>query len=277
MDRGTVGVARLPARVRRERLALMLTAYLDESASQVDGRRYLIVAGYLTDRESWSRFGRDWRPFLASYGLEFFHATDVSNRFRDEKNLKALKDKASAPWDEAKRDRCFADAGRIVKRHVDCGVSCAIDRDQFAGLVSRDQVPEPWSDPYFTAYFWALHAAVEVRQRYCFPSTWKMDVIFDEHKQHQVNALRAFRPGFEAIDETGRLDHEDARAALGLQAADVLAWRHQLRLRQAPHAMHRAFVAMEGRYILAEELSGPRLQLTHAGAMEAVQLHAMGV
>lgn len=267
--RGLVG--RLRPRVRRGRLALMLTAYADESACTApDGRRFLLMAGYLTDRESWSHFGRAWRPFLRRFGLKWFHAVDVNNRFRDEKNRKSLMDASSGQWDEAKRDACFDAAACIVKRHVDTGVSCAIDLDQFEALARDARVEEPWTDPYYIAYYWALNAAVEVRQRYCFPAAWKMDVIFDSQEEHQANALRVFQPWGDSLEEVGRIDHEDDRTQVCLQAADMLAWTHQLRVRQAKYAMDRRFEKLGGRYILAEVVEGPRLYSFFNGAMHSI-------
>lgn len=231
----------------------MLTMYLDES-SDANAEQFLIVAGYLADLAAWTRLQREWKICL-SYDppLEYFHATEMSNKYNN-------------TWTDAQRALRFTQFAEITKRYVQCGVSCAINISDFKKLGA----PAPWNHPYYVGYFWAINAAVEIRQRYPYPAAWTMDLIFDENKEHQGRALSVFRPWANANDEIGRLDHEDDRVVCGLQAADFLAWR-SLRLAQGhKHGRLRIFAPVEGRYILSEVLEGERLREVYSQTMHNI-------
>lgn len=233
----------------------MLPAYLDESADSEEEHLF-VVAGYLSDLASWTRLQREWTICLSrDPAIPYFHATEMSNKYGN-------------AWTDEQRARRFQEFGEVAKRHVQCGISCAINIPDFKELGARP----PWDSPYYTAYYWALNAAVEARQRYPYPPAWRMDIILDENARHQDRALSVFRPWASANDEIARLDHEDDRVVMGLQAADLLAWRSLRLAMDHKHARLRIFAPVEGIYLLTETLEGERLREVHSQAMHSVAI-----
>lgn len=78
-----------------------------------------IAACYVSTKEQWDEFNKNWKKALADEGLAFFHMTDfMASR---ERGVKPYCD-----WDQTKRDRFYYRLANIINTRVRGGcVSCA--------------------------------------------------------------------------------------------------------------------------------------------------------
>jgi hypothetical protein len=118
----------------------MLTAYLDESYNHSDKPTVPLVytvAAYISTRERWSRFGKQWKSALRSKGLDHFHMSKFENRIG-----------AYADWDNAERHGFLRRLKQIIKANTLYGASLSVNCADYDDLI-QGEVRTEWGKTYY--------------------------------------------------------------------------------------------------------------------------------
>ncbi len=207
-----------PDAVRNRRLIMPIQIFADESGSSGQGI-HMVMAGLISDCESWLEFSNEWRSCLDEYPkipiFKMSHAANLSGHFRN--------------WKEEDRDSKLRKLAQIINRHVRCIMWSVIDVQAHSEILSK--LPKPNNHPYFYLFHTLILGT-------CF-ELWqaglreKFEIIFDE----QLSTGKKAKKYFTVIREIMRIKHQNEFEILPadtifrkdddfmpLQAADLFAW-----------------------------------------------------
>lgn len=185
---------------------MALQAYVDDS---LERGRVLVLAGYISTAENWSRFSGEWEHALTM--------TPRMTRFKmSEVNIR----------NDRQMDR-LRYLHRIIEDHVLAHVAVAVNCEELTKWVSAMDVPKYLSNPYLLAHKTIVNLTAQIQREAGL--TDRIDFIFDERseKHHILGGFEYYMRTLpkEFADVTGstpifRKDDE----FYPLQAADLLAW-----------------------------------------------------
>lgn len=124
-------------RRRKERLTVVLAAYLDASGKHRSDS-VVAVAGFIASASLWVSFESRWQKFLDEFGLQRFHAAQFWSR----------KGRPYSTWDSTKHNAAAAHICAIFRDLNPFGVGAAVDVNAFNEWRSKlDILVDP--NPYY--------------------------------------------------------------------------------------------------------------------------------
>lgn len=209
-------VSGYPARLRSEKLLVMLQAYVDDSISP-SGDRRLYLAAYVHHAEAWAEFSDAWDAALrAEPAVESFHMVEAQNRRG-----------AFKGWSEAARNKKVRDLAAVIYAFGPWGVHASVSVASFNRLV-KPFVPHPLGTPYHPLFFAVIFGVARIHDM--LGLTVPCDFIFDEHDGLPRKVLPFWDLMAEPLAAStkrligGQPIFRDDTKVLPLQAADMLVW-----------------------------------------------------
>jgi hypothetical protein len=235
----------------------MLTAAFD--CSQDGGRKYFIMAGFVSSTEEWAEFDREWRERLRRDGLPYFHMNPYSQSFSHPKKP------FTKEWvgDKSRREALLGDLLSIIQHRAWRKFGCILPADSlqfFSDVARKNYLPTLiatagrliWPD----LEIWRKQSGFREPARMVFEDG-------DEDKGSLIEAIKQITgraPSFEFKKDDPQ---KGIVAFTPLQASDILAYEIQ------------KMTGMEGRpldepfrfpYAQLEKLPGDIRMLRHGGA-----------
>lgn len=191
------------------------TALLDESGTH-DASPVTVMAAYVSTNNRWTRFERDARPLLQSYGVETIHATRLWGSSHD-----------FHKWTRQKKQALLRDLGRLMKRWVLFGFTVTLDDKAYTDIIKTHPAGTP--DSEFAACFRVcmLYIPRLIIDRGIDRDPRLHFVIEDGHKNLQ-EAIHLFGVSQQADATLNRqllsIAPADKRKFVATQLADLLAY-----------------------------------------------------
>ncbi len=214
----------------------MVEAYMDESGIH-DRAHVCVVAGYWGSVKKWNRFEPRWKEIIKDAGeptMKEFHSVEFWSANGERRGV-------FAKWSEAK-------ANQFINDLTDCIVSSRIFPTS-AALVTEDWKKLNREERMFLTgghydrmnkrwlehgapnrlYFLPFQLALANPAMACKPGL-HVHYVFDLNKQFKHHALRLFdlmksAKAASYSHRMGSIDFENGETAVGLQAADMLAYQ----------------------------------------------------
>ena len=209
----------------------VLKIFMDESGVH-HGSPVVTVAAYFGRPKTWKAFTIDWNR--AKGPIKVFHATDCAN-LRGE----------FAGWNESERNEYVAKLLPVLPRHKIVGVAIGFDLPALeAAMSSQPGLMATFGNPYTACFRLAARMIVDTVEK--MGSNESLAFVH-ENNDYQKEAQDAF----DFVDR-GRTKHfgpmsltYGAKADyVPLQAADVLAYESNKRIRDPSKKMRRAMEAI---------------------------------
>ncbi len=198
----------------------MLTGYFDEGVRE---NSFTVVCGWLSTVNQWDGFEVDWKLFLASYKVPYFHMKEFSQStgpFKKWRNLSQI------------RERFCHDAAQIIKAHAKYGVIIYIRESMFYTINSLFEISDIWGSPYGMAGRTCMEIAEKWRREQ--RASEEIKYVFDDGGPDEgglINSMTRITPhlpvpSFEASrDWKPSAQWPSGRVGLvHLQAADYFAY-----------------------------------------------------
>jgi hypothetical protein len=191
----------------------MLTAYFDESYA---AKGYMVVSGWIATIEEWERFEIDWKLFLASYKVPYFHMKEFAQSVGPYKK-----------WKDTKyfRARFINEAHGIIQQHVCEGFVCCVSDEEWQWANRFYYLRETFPSTYAVAG----RACIDWAERFAQKS--QVECIFDDGGPDKTGLLRAADVPPKAVNPIFKPSHDVPHRKLGtrrgmvqIQAADFLAY-----------------------------------------------------
>jgi hypothetical protein len=215
-----LGRSVLGLRYSNETLFTMLTSYFDEGYK--DGL-FMCVCGWASTVEQWDGFEADWKLFLNSYHVPYFHMEEYSQSVGPFKKWKGLK---------AIRQKFCADAAEIICSRVKRGFIFYVRQAPFNTVNALFAVDEIWGSPYGMAGRCCMELADRWRNDNF--KLEEMEYVFEDggpDKGGLIKAMTAVEPFFPVPEFKPGRDWKKSEkwpngrvGMVQLQAADYLAY-----------------------------------------------------
>jgi hypothetical protein len=215
----------------------MLTCYFDEAGGIDHG--FIVVAGYIASVEQWEHFEADWKLFLISYKIPYFHMAKLS-QFKG----------PYAKWADCPnfRARFLIDAAAIIQSRVQRGFACFVPYEDFKRADCDYELREGLNSPYALAGMLCVANAIMWVRRAKNPPV-NLEYIFEDGGPDKEGLLKAmsksklsapiFKPSRDIRDRKMGL----RPGVVQLQAADYLAYEIRKYVHDHPNRPARASLA----------------------------------
>jgi hypothetical protein len=207
-------------RKRRMRAVLMLQAFIDESYDE----SVLSMGGYIATCEQWESFYSEWEKVLLQHPkIEYFKYSDY---LRKEGQFYRL--------DTASADSKMADLYQVIRENAAGYVSAAVSPLEYRAIFGGKAFPKPIRSPYYCCMMTIITKLPKLLEESGLRGP--VEFIFDRQLMEEEHILKLWY----FLDEIGAIDHnliksapafKDDKDVLPLQAADMLAGRMRLALR----------------------------------------------
>ncbi|MGH9682008.1 MAG: hypothetical protein ACRD4S_00105 [Candidatus Acidiferrales bacterium] len=231
---------------KEKRFRNMLTGYFDEGVRK---NLFTAVCGWTSTVEQWDGFEVDWKLFLASYRVPYFHMKEF-----------APSQGPFAKWKDRNqiRKRFCHDAAEIIKSRVKLGFIFYVRDAAFNTVNSLFDVSGVWSSPYGMAGRCCMELAEDWRKEH--RNSEEIKYVFDGGCPDKGGLIRAVTnikpflpiPSFEASRDWKKSAKwpNGRKALVQLQAADYLAYECRKamadRLEKHIPAKRKSFAAILG-------------------------------
>jgi hypothetical protein len=214
-----------PAKVRREKLLVILNAYVDDSGSDHDGvnPRFYVLAGYILPVETWKPFSDRWADELkrepsvgcfkmsnAEYGDGYF--LGMQEPFRKLK---------------------VNELAQVISAFRPKPISAHLRWDHYKSIV-EGRVSAKMASPYAILFYQIMKQShdwqIELNRLDPTIGLHRVDFVFDEQGKIGLRALQWYAKLKEVVPEPYKSimgntpDFRDDEEIVALQAADMLAW-----------------------------------------------------
>lgn len=243
-----LGRALWGARYSPDKEFVLLTCYLDEAGGRQDG--FTVVCGWLSSVALWEQFEIDWKLFLISYKVPYFHMKEFAQSTGPFKK-----------WKDAKliRETFVRDALSIIRDRVQRWVLCYVHHRLFEMADARCMLTETLSSPYAVAGR-ACVAQVDLWSRKEANTSRDIKYVFEDGGPDKGGLMTAmdipyrlpnpsFEPSRDMSDKRGVL----RKGVVQIQAADLLAYelrKHRqefaLRSGRKPRESFRGMLKVQG-------------------------------
>ena len=222
----------------RDGIVAVIKAYFDESGIH-DGSPVVTVGGYFGEPAAWRDFTKEWNR--TKRPIKVFHAVDAQNLQGEFEG-----------WSPEDRDELVKRLLPIIPKHPVAAVLMGINLDAFKeAMRGRSDLQEIFGTPYTACFQWALQSLVEHAEKFNFD---ERIACFHESNDFQREARESF--DFIMNDSRYRnissLTFGRKEDFVPLQAADILAYEGNKRLRDLSRPQRRSFAALEpdnGRFL----------------------------
>ncbi|MBV9077822.1 MAG: DUF3800 domain-containing protein, partial [Methylobacteriaceae bacterium] len=205
------------ARVRARKLLVALQAYVDDSASD-QGKRDLVLAGYVNTADKWAEFSHAWASELKrapsiAY-LKMREARNLSGEFKG--------------WRSEDRDAKVQALARIIRETGPASIHSRVSRNDVDRMI-KPVAPYAMRTPYFYC-FQAILLPIAIHQNRSNDVRVPIDFIFDNQEglgdeaRNLYKLIRLQQPS--EIRDLLSFDpiFRDDKLVNPLQAADMIAW-----------------------------------------------------
>jgi hypothetical protein len=210
----------------------VLKAYMDESGVH-DGSPVLAVAAYLARPRQWQEWTKRWNA--TKRPIKVFHAADCANLHGEVEG-----------WTKEDRDALVARLLPVIAVFDMPGVVVGIHMQEFeAALAGRPDLREVFGTPYAACFQWV----VQIIMNMALGANSRERIAFvHETNDYRQEALE----GFSWIEKNGNpletlisLQFGSKKQFAPLQAADILAYEGNKRLRDPERPERRAWTALD--------------------------------
>jgi Protein of unknown function (DUF3800) len=207
----------------KEVTLVMFTVFVDDSGTAPD-QPVAIAGALIIPAIQIPNLEADWAAFGARDGFTYFHSSECAA-----KNYKSQ----FAKWDDAKVEKAFERARRIIKKRTSRAFAFAVHKEDFDAEAPAEY-REVGGENHYT---WALRTLLNVlvqwhREREIIPP---FEFVFDWAEgivREEIEMLMAqFESIFPGMFE-GHYSFRKKQDVPGLQCADVLAWTYYGTARQ---------------------------------------------
>lgn len=171
----------------------------------------MCVAGYVSTRQRWKKFGREWEELLREEGISAFHRTDLESLQKEFKG-----------WTAERRDRAVRRAQKIIKRWALAGVAVGFPFDLYERIIHTPELRKRFAKPYALCTMRCIIALSEWASEDGYRDP--IDYVFDRGDEGRGQVIDAFRVSDREKYLLGTCRFEDKKKFVPLQAADILAY-----------------------------------------------------
>lgn len=212
-----------------------LELYVDESYGDLSPN--IVIAGFVAHIDRWAQFASAWKTeILEKFGIPFLHVTELWNP------LASLYKHLSAEH----RDAVFEGGIALIESHVDMGVACVINRNDFAELVTQSDRGKFGTDYTFGVRYCLTVVARNLQSaagktmsvfledghrntgqaiEFLLQERSRQQIAFDMIVKYKDRVIVWRDPAHDSLGiELGVVDTGTKRDKLPLQAADILAF-----------------------------------------------------
>lgn len=216
----------------RDGAVAVLKAYMDESGVH-DGSPVLTVAAYLGRPRHWQEWTKLWN--VAKRPVKVFHAVDCQNLTGEFKG-----------WEPAARDDLVKRCLPVIAESDIPGVVVGMQMREFEkALETRPDLRSLFGSPYAACFQWI----VQIIMNFALGANNRERIAFvHELNDYRLEALN----GFKWIKENGNplgtlisLQFAEKKDFAPLQAADILAYEGNKRLRDPDRPERRSWTALD--------------------------------
>ena len=193
---------------------MTIQAYFDESERVGAGPEPICLAGYLFRPVGYLQFTRKWSRLLRRFRLEHFHMTDLYAGQEDA--YKRLGDR---------RGVLFGEAVDLIRQHALAGFAALFDQAEF------EAVAPPWFvKTNGSVYTTACQLCMRMASSWLDKRGASQSVAYHFENGHkfrsEADAIMGRIPERKSLGDLFRYQSHTfvGKPALGLQAADLLAW-----------------------------------------------------
>lgn len=212
--------------------APMLKAYMDESGVH-DGSPVLTVAAYVARPAQWRDWTKKWN--VAKRPIKVVHAADAANRTGE-----------FSDWTEGQVAALAVRLLSIIAEADFPGIVIGIHMDEFRkALTGRDDLRKIFGSPYAACFQWVVQAIMNMQAEH---GSNERIAFIHERNDYQQEA----REGFKWIQQYGNpqrsrisLEFGDKATHVPLQAADILAYEGNKRIRDPERRERRPWIALK--------------------------------
>jgi hypothetical protein len=203
----------LPSDKRRQRLVLVMQAYIDDCTEPPA----FVLAGFLARAGEFGAFTEKWSAALAKPPkLDYFKMREAFGRHGQFEG-----------WSIENRDARLAELVAVIKEHVIVGIYAIVRQDNF-NEVMASRIARPLDSPYWLMYHSIITLVFEWEIENGINE--KIDIVFDE-QMHQSDEVQAHFSAFYTLASPrvkelfgNRPVHRNDVEVKPLQAADMFAW-----------------------------------------------------
>ncbi len=193
----------------------MMKAFFDDSGSD-DNSPFYVLSGYLSTVAKWEIFSSQWRAVLAAPpSINYFHMVDAEGLRQEFKG-----------WNREARDAKVTRLAKVIRSNVLYEISCMLPRALHDSIIRRSAPAKKFENPYFVC-FMTLVSILSGFRDHIGTGSHRVDVVFDKQARIMglVTGLHSEVRNLPRIGSSiGRIQFQDDRVALPLQAADFIAW-----------------------------------------------------
>ena len=153
-----------------KRVAVLISAFFDESTDGDADNGLLSVSGYALDNDGLLGLIPEWQKMKADYRVPFFRMSDCNSG-----------EGAFEHLSEAECDLCAREAIRIAKQHPLHGHSFVLDQTEYREILQNQGFD---CDPY-TFMVWSAYSHVNTWVRKNKPD-YKMSLFFEDGVRRQI-------------------------------------------------------------------------------------------
>jgi hypothetical protein len=149
---------------------VILQAWLDDSGSGSKRQRVFVLAGFVSDHESWATFSEEWREALNEPpSIPFFKMNHAYNP--------RSRNSVFHGWSRFEVNKKVEKLISIIKYRVMVRISSTMRLDDYEKYIKRRVLPSVDS-PYFFCLYQILYAVAAHQKKYGW--NFKTDFFFDE-------------------------------------------------------------------------------------------------
>lgn len=231
IDSGCFGIE--PRRPQEKRGSIaVLKLYMDESGIH-DGSPVVTVAGYFAIPKKWREFTKDWNK--AKRPIRVFHAADCASCNGEFKG-----------WEPPARDQFVAGLLPIIPKHALPGICVGIHLGALEqGFAKRPELREMFGTPYTACFQWSLQFLLSVMERVDVNDRLAIIHEMNDYKHEVLSAFDWVSKNRKTHNGKLSISFGSKKDYVPLQAADVLAYEFNKRLRDLNRPPRRAWTALD--------------------------------
>lgn len=216
----------------RNGLVVVIKIFMDESGIH-EGSPIVTVGAYIAKPKQWKSFTTEWNA--KKKPIDIFHATDCA----------ALRGEFKG-WNEPDRDNLVAKILPVIPKHIPAGILVGIDMRVFEDAMKPyPQLKEMFPTAYGGCFQWAIQIFLDIVEK---AGSNERLAFFHERNAFQGEAMKSFEwvaAHRRSHSSQMTLTFGTKEAYTPLQAADVLAYEGNKRLRDISRPKRRAWQALD--------------------------------
>jgi hypothetical protein len=236
-----------------KRIAVLISAYFDESSEADSKSGILAVCGYALDETGVRQLSRSWQRMLSKYGLPYFHMTECNSNTGIFEQLNAND-----------CDRCARKAIKLARKYPLHGHAYSLDQSQYREILqNRGFDCDPYTFLVWTAF---IHVYKWVHKN---KPDYKISLYFEKGYETESRANELLKAALHdpfvggipnRVTSFSFVKKEDSEPT---QAGDLVAWhvRRGFQHERQKRGFRKDTLALiEDRHIFTVEFNAERLE-----------------